>query len=88
MTFNEIKTIISKNDWVTSEDYAVLNSIEKQVARTLDKADRNYLSDNLDPHSGGNYQYDFTQKHGDREASPIGFGKGCPNGAGRGVYFI
>jgi hypothetical protein len=58
------------------------------VAHELQKADRDYLLDNLDPFSEGNYLDDFLKVHGDEIASPIKFLSGSSHCVGRGIVFL
>ena len=53
----------------------------------LHRANRHYLSNNVDPSSEGNYLIDFLEKYGDDSVSPITFDKGDPHCMGAGIQF-
>jgi len=54
----------------------------------LDRANRSYSRDNLDPADQGNYLQDFLQVHGDSDAVPVVFFPGTPHCAGAGLIIV
>jgi hypothetical protein len=60
----------------------------KKIAREMQRADRSYLRNNLDPSSEGNYLEDFLRVHGDEDAVPVKFYAGNPHAEGRGLVCV
>jgi hypothetical protein len=60
----------------------------KKIAHEMQRADRSYLRNNLDPSSEGNYLEDFLRMHGDEEAVLVKFHPGNQHCAGCGLVFV
>jgi len=84
LTFSEIREISEKENmsWFGNDSFLSC------VAHEMGRANRSYMSDNLNPSSEGNYLDDFLKVHGDEIASPIRFLKGSPHCVGRGLVFL